>query len=178
MAAQNAHHAAIAELGAVGRASGCAGGVDENIPCNLKILSLFPAGQFNDSLFLHPHIGNPGVREYLYPCLGKKISDLRFNAGDIVQIGMTVPRELYVLVHEILIDEAKKFSASHGHKLFSGRIPAVIAHDPAHQSGAQEHIRPFHKHDLHPLFPGRQRSGAPGPSSPNHDRFHSLHLLS
>jgi hypothetical protein len=72
----------------------------------------------------------------------------------IVKRSVMVARKFNVPVKAVLIGEIKQLPAPHGPQLFGGCEPAVVSHDPAHEAGAQQHIRALQEHDLGALACG------------------------
>jgi hypothetical protein len=125
----------------MGRRSGGTGGINEGIPFETNLfLSPFPNDGF-DTLPVLFHFIHPGSEMNLYSFFKEEGFDPGLHGGYIVERGMVVPGKIDVPMEAILIGELEELPPGHGNHLFRSGEATVVAHDPSHQTRAQEHVR-------------------------------------
>jgi hypothetical protein len=102
----------------------------------------------------------------------QKPPDFGLHGGHVIQGCMAVPRKGDVFVKKIGFDHGKQVPATHGFQFFSGGEPAVVAHDAAHKTGAQEHVRALHQNHGCSQFYGAECCGTSGPSAADNNDPH------
>jgi hypothetical protein len=101
----------------------------------------------------------------LHLCSQQRPAYRGLDGGDIVQAGVLVPGELNVTVARGFVGNLEEIPATHGQHFLRDGEPAIVAHYAAHQSGAEQHIRPFKELHFAPCVPSRQRGGSTRPAA-------------